>query len=175
MTYDVSPLPAYPVETGVLLASLDDGTREWREELGTPPVEAIVWQPYPNGYSIGALLLHMADAETGWIEQFAGGKPGDPAEAKLLLSKETNQDAGIWPVPPSQPIEWYYELQDRIRNRAKSTLLELDNPSRVFEGRERSYTLRWILAHVVEHDSYHGGQAVMIHELWKRLRVRDPI
>lgn len=175
MTYDVSPLAGYPAEIGVLVASLDDSTREWREELGSPPVEAIVWQPYPDGYSIGTLLLHMMDAETGWIDQFAAGKPEDPDEAKLLLSKETDQDAGLWPAPPAQPIEWYFDLQDRIRNRVNATLLEQDDPARVFVGRERSYTLRWIVAHVVEHDSYHGGQAVMLHELWKRLRASDPI
>lgn len=168
MTYDVAALPGYAPEIGLLLATLDDSTREWRENLEEPPIEAIVWQPYPNGYSIGGLLLHIIDVETGWIDKFAAGKPEDPAEIKLFMSRETKQDDGIWPIPPAEPIEWYLSHHDRIRARIKESLRDLEEPSRMYQGRENEFTLRWILAHVVGHDSYHGGQAVVLHELWKR-------
>jgi uncharacterized damage-inducible protein DinB len=34
------------------------------------------------------------------------------------------------------------------------------------EGSDEGATLRWILAHVVGHDSYHGGQAVLMRDLF---------
>lgn len=172
MTFDVAPLSGYRSELGLLLATLDDSTREWRENLEEPPVEAIVWQAYPGGHSIGGLILHIADVESHWFEQFAAGRPVDPDEAKLLMGEATDQYAGKWPVPPAEPIEWYLALHDRIRARVKETLMRLDDPAQLFQGRKNRFTLRWIAAHVVEHDSYHGGQAVLMHELWKHMRSR---
>lgn len=168
--YDVAPLPGYESGVGLLLASLADSTREWREELGEPSIEAITWQPAPGMHSIGAELLHIADVEVYWLECFAAGRPRDPEELKLLLSEETNQDEGIWPTPPAEPIQWYFDLHDRLRKRAWEAVREIE-PKRVYERRSNSFTFGWILAHVVEHDSYHGGQAVLLHELWKKLHA----
>jgi uncharacterized damage-inducible protein DinB len=30
------------------------------------------------------------------------------------------------------------------------------------------YSLAWIVAHLVQHDSYHGGQIVMLNQMWKK-------
>ncbi len=170
MTYDVAPLPGYEPQIGLLLASLDDSTREWRENLEKPPIDAIMWQIAPNGPSIGALLLHLIDCEAGWIEQFCGGKPADPAQDALLMTKEVDQMSGTWPTPHEQPIEWYLDLHDQIRARCKEALKNMADPAHLFKGRENQFSLRWVLAHVIEHDSYTGGQAVLLHETWKRQR-----
>lgn len=170
MTYDVAPLPGFEPQIGLLLASLDDSTREWRENLEKPPIDAIMWQIAPNGPSIGALLLHLIDCEVGWIEQFCGGKPADPEQDALLMTKEVDQMHGTWPTPHEQPIEWYFDLHDQIRERCKVALRTMSDPGQVFEGGTNRYSLRWVLAHVIEHDSYTGGQAVLLHETWKRQR-----
>lgn len=167
LNYDVAPLPGYHPEIGLLLACLDDSTREWRENLGEPPVEAIVWQPWPKAHSIGALLLHMIDCEKGWFENFAAGLPEDPEEARLLMSADVQQDGVVWPVPHSKPIEWYVDLLSHVRERVRRPLREMD-PAAMHKGGSNVYTLRWIVGHVVQHDAYHGGQAVLLHELWKQ-------
>ncbi len=167
MKYDVAPVPGYHPEVGILLASLADSTREWRENLESPTVEAITWQPWQASYSIGAVMLHMIDCEIYWFETFAVGKPEDAEEAKLLMAKQIDQDNVKWPTPPAEPIEWYFELHDRLRARTWETLRELTDPEQIFKGRKNQFTLRWILAHVLEHDSYHGGQVVLLHEMWK--------
>jgi uncharacterized damage-inducible protein DinB len=168
--YDVAPIEGFEPQAGLLLASLADSTREWREELGEPPVEAIVWQPWPGGYSIGGILLHLINVEAGWFERFLAGQERDPDELKLLLSEETDVDACKWPAPPPEPIEWYLALHDRVRERAWAAIKPLTEPERVYKGRQNEMTLRWVLAHVLEHDSYHGGQAVLLHEMWKQIQ-----
>lgn len=166
---DIAPVPGFPHDTGLLLAALNDSTREWRENLGEPPVEALVWQPAPKSYSIGAVILHIIDCEVGWFEGFIGGKPNDPDQDRLLMSEEVQQYDGLWPAPPAQPISWYYELHDRFRERAWEALEGIE-PDRYFsDGKEVESTLRWVVSHIVQHDSYHGGQAVLLHELWKKL------
>lgn len=44
---DVLPVPGAEVQIGLLLAMLDDGANEWREELGAVSDEAVLWQPFP--------------------------------------------------------------------------------------------------------------------------------
>lgn len=167
MTYDVEPLKGFEPEIGLLLSTMDDSTREWRENLEESPVEAITWQPYPKAYSIGALLLHLIDCEAYWLEQVIAGLPERPKESKLFLSQQTNQYKGEWPTPPAKPIGWYFDLHDKIRARTRKAIKKFDDPEMLIKRRKNSFTLRWILAHVAEHDSYTGGQAVLMHEMWK--------
>jgi uncharacterized damage-inducible protein DinB len=154
----------------MFISMLHDGTREWRQELGRVPRRHISWQPYQNGCSIGALILHMIDVEVYWIETVAAGRKADAEEERLFLSKETQQYMGKWPTPHDWPLSKYYELQDRIRSRTVQTIRGFKNLStEVFlPGGKTGFTLRWILHHVVTHESYHGGQAVLLKELARR-------
>ncbi|MGE0001172.1 MAG: DinB family protein [Fimbriimonadaceae bacterium] len=165
--YDVAPLDGFPPETGLMLAALEDSQREWAENLGTPEREAIGWQMHEHGPSIGMLLLHMADCELYWFEQFIGGRPADRELERELLSLDVKQDDGLWPLAPDQPWDWYLALHGRVVRRARAHLRDED-PGRVVSRGEDSFTVRWVVAHVLEHDAYHGGQAVMLHEAWKR-------
>src|SRR4051812_38697674 len=106
--YDIAPLPGYPEPFGTLLATLQDGTREWREELGDPDPQLIAWQAVPKGHSIGGVLLHIAECEAYWVENFCLGRAIDPEEAKLHMSDEIDQYGGSWPTPPEKPIAYYY-------------------------------------------------------------------
>ena len=40
--------PNLDPQIGILLAMMDDGTREWQEELGDVSEDQIVWQCAPN-------------------------------------------------------------------------------------------------------------------------------
>lgn len=164
---DIEPLAGYRADVGLLLAALEDSTREWRGDLGDPSIDAIVWQPHPGSHSIGGILLHSASVELHWFDAFLARKTLDPEELKILLTNETDVEHGIWPTPPAHTIAWYYEIHNDIRKRVFESLKEVDPDSR-FDRGAYSITLRWVLAHVVQHDSYHGGQAVLLHELWKK-------
>lgn len=167
--YDVAPLPGYHPEIGLLLSTLEDSTREWRENFEDVPSEGMIWQPAPGAYSTGALILHLIDTEDYWFRCFVGGQERDQAFSDFLLSEATNQYAGEWPVPPAEPLSWYLELHDRVRKEAVEALRGVE-PDRVFERKNYSCTTRWVVAHVIEHDSYTGGQAVAINQLWQKMR-----
>jgi uncharacterized damage-inducible protein DinB len=167
--YDVVPLSGYPVEYAVLLAALQDGTREWREELGDVEPRLIAWQPYPQGYSIGGVLLHIAEVEAHWIEVFCLDRELEASETKLYRSHEIDQYAGKWPTCGPEPLGYYYDLLDKVRGRTLESVKAFSNPETVKASRWGRLSLRWVLAHVTQHDSYHGGQAVLLHEMAKRL------
>lgn len=167
-SYDVAPLEGCHPQMGLMAAMLEDGTREWREELGKISPEGIVWQPFPGGHSIGAVLLHIIEVEVFWIEAFCMGMPTTKAEAKELMSAQIKQYSVKWPVPPKRPISYYYGLQDGVRARTLRHIKALTEPQAMKSREKYDVTVRWVLSHVVEHESYHGGQIVLLKELFKR-------
>lgn len=169
MRYDLG-IKRAPSELQLLIAMLNDGTRESRGELGKVAKKAIVWQVREGGQSIGAELLHSMDAEGWWIEEVAKGGRRSKEEVAELLSEATKVDEGIWPTPPAKPLSWYYERQDTIRARTIRTLRKLADMAKTsgYKGRKNEYefSLRWIVSHIIHHEAYHFGQAVLIKSLW---------
>lgn len=171
MKIDAAPLPGYPEPYGLLCAILQDGTAEWRGEMDPDlPDEAVAWQPRPGLHSIGALILHIAVAEIYWFERFALNREWDAEERRLLMADEIDVDDWRWPAPPVQPLAWYFQLHDRIRARTLESVKSWPpaDAARVREGRET--TMRWVLGHVIQHEAYHGGQAVLLGRLWHESR-----
>ena len=168
MLIDVEPLAGYQDPYGLLCAVLQDGTNEWRGELDPNLTEdAVVWQPHPGTHSIGAVILHIVGVEIFWFERFVLGLPGDPEERKLVMADDIDQDEWRWPAPPRRPISWYFELQERIRARTLESIKQWPAPDTALEHHGRQITPRWVLGHVIQHEAYHGGQAVLLNRLWQ--------
>jgi uncharacterized damage-inducible protein DinB len=171
MRFDAAPLAGYVEPYGLLCGILQDGTREWRFELDPElPEEALVWQAYPGGHSIGGIIFHIVAVEIFWFEEVALNIPYNPEEMQRLLAHKTNVDEWRWPEPPRQPLSWYFELHDQVRARTLERIREWPPADTSRGDDERQCTLRWVLGHVIQHESYHGGQAVLLNRLW---RLRD--
>jgi uncharacterized damage-inducible protein DinB len=168
MLIDAEPLSGYQEPYGLLCAILQDATNEWRWELDQDLSEdAVVWQPHAGTHSIGGIILHLIGAEVYWFEKFALGISPDPEERKLILSDEMDVDTWNWPVPPRKPISWYFELHDRIRARTLESVKRWPAPDSTKGHDGRQVSMRWVLGHVIQHEAYHGGQAVLLNRLWQ--------
>lgn len=148
-------------QIALLLAMLDDNTKQWRDMLGDVSEEALVWQPVAQGHSAGAILLHNAEVEAYWLHEVLAGEPLPEETSKLLLSEEIDQFGGKWPVPHSQPLSWYYAQHDAIREKTRRIVRKLSDPTASF-GEKRKFTLRWLLHHVITHEAYHCGQIALL-------------
>jgi len=190
MLIAAAPLPGYQEPYGLLCAILQDGTNAWRWELDQDLSEdAVVWQPSPwsaargggsvsaansggglrscpGRHSIGAVILHIAAVEVFWFERFALGQPPDSEERKLLMADETDVDEWSWHVPPRRPISWYFEMHDRIRARTLESIKKWPPADTAIERDGEPRTMRWVLGHVIQHEAYHLGQAVLLNRLW---------
>lgn len=170
---DVAPLEARSPEIGHLLGMLEAGTRNMRSGLGEIDEDALVWQPCENAHSIGALLIHVAACEAAWLHLVAAGQdtPLD-LEEQMMGGPSIDQYAGIWPAPPRRPLSWYYAQHDETRARTLALVPELPDAEEVREvvwGPGRICTVRWILHHVIEHEAYHLGQAVLLSLLKEQI------
>lgn len=165
---DVPPVPGADVQIGLLLAMLGDGTKDWREELGEVSKEMVLWQPFPHAHSIGALILHIADVEAYWLHQIGAGQARSEEELARLLSEETQQYDLSWPRPPAQPLSWFFAQHDEIRARTRQIVATWDDPAHARPREDAEFTRRWLLHHVLTHEAYHGGQAVLLSILHGR-------
>src|SRR4051812_43189384 len=102
--FDVEPIAGCQPDLGLIAAILQDGTREWREELEALSEDAIVWQPFPGSYSIGGLIFHIIEAEVFWIEMVCKGLPENEALMREIMSADIKQYEMKWPTPPKKPI-----------------------------------------------------------------------
>lgn len=172
MHFDISiPGEIHP-ELATLIGALQDGTREWRGEFETISDEEMIWQPYANGPSIGGCILHIAATEAWWLRTVALGEDVDPQNPACAYDAELDQDAHEWPTPPAQSPDWYFNVLEDQRAETIALIAAHNNPGAVITRPSgNTMTYRWIVAHLVQHDSYHGGQAVMLHEMWKRSRA----
>ncbi|MBI5707676.1 MAG: DinB family protein [Armatimonadetes bacterium] len=170
VTTDLQEFNHLPEPYGLLAGILLDGTREWRGELDSDlPPEAISWQPDPGGHSIGSIILHIADVESFWFERVLMGLPSDPNQDKLLLSEETKVEIGEWPTVAPRPINAYLAMHDQIRERTLKAIASWPSPGSLLPYKEWEFTARWIVGHVIQHESYHGGQAILLQEMWRKL------
>ncbi len=156
---------------GSFASMIEDSTREWKDELGEVPIEGIVWQPFPMGYSIGSQLLHIIGVEKWWIHDCCGGIPFSDEDKKLLMWNETNVDDAIWPTPPSQHLDWYIDILKETRAKTIEVLAGITDDIRTYTSTRtgNTFSVRWMVAHTIEHDAYHGGQAVMLKTLWEKM------
>ena len=167
-TVDAKPLAGYVEPYGLLCAILQDGTKEWRGELDSDlPDEAVWWQPHEGGHSIGGCILEIATVEVFWLEQYVLGLEPDQEEKKLLMWDEIDVNNWNWAKPHEKPLSWYFDLHDRIRERTLESIKKWPSPESPIEMNGKARTPRWILGHVIQHESYHGGQAVLLSRLWQ--------
>lgn len=170
---EIEPWKGFSPELGLLVATWQDGLNEWLDHLGTPSPEAMVWQMTPNGPSIGGLFLHIAGCELFWLQEVGDGESVDPTDVAWAYDSELDQFAGQWPTPPAESFEWYLSMLKEHRHASYERVARHSDPNSIHERWDIQHTYRWIVAHLLEHDSYHGGQAVLLHEAWKVLSSRS--
>ncbi|RYG36810.1 DUF664 domain-containing protein [bacterium] len=170
--YDLHPPTDFAdPEVALLFGALQDGTREWKEELALDgePSPADLQRPlFASGHSIGALLLHIADVEIEWVETRTFGIPREFIEEKFMGGLDTDMENSIWPEPPHLTLAEHFKILQGARARTRRLLSEVE-ADRLFEHRGDEYTVRWLLNHLIGHEAYHAGQILLIRQAVDRI------
>lgn len=159
---DIRPLSCMERQLGLIAKMIEEGTKRWRQELGDIDDDCVVWQPFPNGHSIGAVILHVSDVEQYWIQEVALSRARTRDDLRALYSLATDQNHCHWPAPPKRPLFWYLALHDHVRKTTLCAIEQFGQADRLARVGESAYSIRWILHHLMFHESYHGGQAVLL-------------
>jgi len=123
------------------------------------PVERFDFKPRPDLLTAHQLILHIAEAERGWIHHVV---EGGPYEEWVIDHEDPTQGwVTVYEAPDHVALlgvleEWHRHTQHWFAQPAREL-------GRVFteqrEGRpDRRFTLHWILDHVQEHEIHHRAQ-----------------
>jgi uncharacterized damage-inducible protein DinB len=135
------------------------------------PAESFDFKPRPEMFTARQVILHIAEAERGWIYHTVEGGPyeeyvvphRDPARGW-----EAAYDAPDHPALLAVLDQWHRHTQHWLEQPA--TELGRVIAHRSPDGAQRSFTLHWILDLVQQHEIHHRAQL----SLYLRLMGLEP-
>ena len=141
----------------VTLAGVEHLTKE---QLFKPPIE--------GEYPIGAYLMHFCEVDIGWLQVISGTEQTD--EIKKRAHYGTWYDSGPDSNPPIEPIDVneYFEVMKITRKNFLDYVSSLkDSELEEIITRKRgdvikTYTKKWIIYHIIEHEAHTRGQIFML-------------
>jgi uncharacterized damage-inducible protein DinB len=154
------------------MEELRSAVKEYVRDL-TP--EQLFWQPYEGGNSIGTLLLHLAGTEAYWVRERIGGE-------KLTREEWAEYGMEDYPKlksPEGKDVSFYFGKLDAMRERTRLALAkikgsDLARPHQVeHEGKTYTFSVRWVLHHLVDHEAHHKGQFAILRRLGKMPNRRE--
>ena len=82
--YDLRPVTGFAnAEVALAVAALDELLERALDQFDDLPQEALAFAPQGTPLTIGALVIHMAWAEMGWVERIAPASVPDDLRARL--------------------------------------------------------------------------------------------
>ncbi|MGH3395674.1 MAG: DinB family protein [Streptosporangiaceae bacterium] len=113
----------------------------------------------PSSLSLLGLVRHMAEVERGWFGRRVGR-----ADLPGLYCTDARPDADFDDVAEADAAE-AFESWRRECDRARANMAAVPSLDDTFEGYEGlSYSLRWIVSHMVEEYARHNGHADLLRE-----------
>ena len=126
------------------------------------PPERFDFKPRPDMLTAHQTILHIAEAERGWIHSVVEGGPGEEWEEWVVEHEDPAQGwRTVIDAPDHAALlhlldEWHRPTQ-RWFDRPVSELGRVVT-RKLPDRNERQYTLHWILDHVQEHELHHRAQ-----------------
>lgn len=104
------------------------------------------FQPYPNAWCAGQVMLHIADAEVFWLDSVIMNAPEAGADVYTLAN-----------YPSTALIK---ALLGGVHRRTAEILASftLDDLQQTRIYRDKRLPLNWIIWHVVEHEIHHRAE-----------------
>ena len=132
-----------------------------KEQLFTPPIE--------GEYSIGAYLMHLCEADLGWLKVISGEEAPDEIKKRSYYDAWYDVPKEDY-NPPIEPIEVneYLEVLEITRKMFLDYISSLKDADlediiiRKGKSGERKYSKKWIIYHIIEHEAHTRGQMFML-------------
>ena len=163
----LEPVPGFSREIGYYLAAWEKARAQTRALVGDLTAEELARRVLPNIHSIGALLLHLGEAEFYWM-QFVVAKREITEDDKRFShwcdTLEADFDRGY-------TAGYCLERMMRISQMTRELLAEKTDADlealylRDDYGEPTEFSLRSILQRWIDHEAHHRGQIAMIRRL----------
>lgn len=156
-------------EIGFYFAGMEELRQQLEEAVGGMPDEKVQRPALPGAHAIGALVLHIGEAEWYWMEMVVSGHKLSPEDRAMACWDVLENSESF----PSKGYSAEFCLTE-IRKIREQTLQKLaaftdSDLDRIFSierrGEIMEQSLRWILHHLIDHEAQHKGQILMLKRL----------
>lgn len=165
----LTPHPGLSTGIGYYMSGMEEVRNQLIEAVKNIPNNLIGKPAFLGAHSIGGLVLHIGEAEWFWMQMVVSGH-------KLT---EEDRAAACWDIldeidrVSSRGFSTEFCLLEieKIRNQTRDVLFSFNDSDleRIisFErrGKTTEHSLRWILHHLIDHESQHKGQILMLKRL----------
>lgn len=156
--------------TELLIYMLEDIRKVTISGINGLTKEQLFTEPLPGEFPIGAYLMHLGEADIGWLETLSGEKVSDDLKKRCYYSAwfdvpETDYN------PPKVPldIDDYISAITEARELLISYISKLsDDDLEIKHKRKRSATVeveitkKWMIYHLIEHEAHTRGQMFLL-------------
>jgi uncharacterized damage-inducible protein DinB len=157
-------------EVGLLFAQLEECRRRTRETVLGMSTADLDRRPPGVPHSIGAHLLHIAGLEHWWIQRVALQQEIEESLAHEFAPSQLDSTASR--ALRGHDVTYYLGKLDEVRARTEAACWRLrDDDLDLQRSSPRDgagCTVRWILAHLCDHEAHHRGQIALLKRLVSR-------
>ncbi len=162
-------VPGFSTEIGFYLSGMEEVRIQLVEAVEGMSDEHIGRPAIPGAHAIGALVLHIGEAEWYWMQCVISGQ-------KVTEEIRCSPYWDVLTEPPGSSYKGYSaefclnEIQ-KLREQTRGTLAAFTDSdlgriySRQRRGETQEQSLRWILHHLIDHEAQHKGQILMLKRL----------
>lgn len=165
----LTPHPGLATGIGYYLSAMEEVREQVRDAVKDIDVERLGRPAFLGAHSIGALVLHIGEAEWWWMQcNFAGHQLTEEDEKAPCWDVLENPEAF---AKKGYTAEFCLQELDKIRNQTRDSLFGLGEKDLerivTFErhGEMSDHSLRWILHHLIDHEAQHKGQILMLKRI----------
>ena len=120
-----------------------------------------------NFETIGTLLFHIAAIEWSWVFEDIDGLEMDYENFKHAFALRPDVDI---PQLKGKNKQFYLNQMKEVREEVFQRLTkfsdeDLDN---IVETKAYKFSIEWILFHILEHETMHIGQILLLKRLYKK-------
>jgi uncharacterized damage-inducible protein DinB len=168
------PAEGFSSSIGFYLSGMEEVRGQLREAVTGLTDEKFSRPAFVGAHSIGALVMHIGEAEWWWMQCVVLGHE----------LTEKDRHAPFWDVLKSpdafsskgHTAEFCLQEIEKIRQQTRELLASFNDEDleRIisFErgGQRYEHNLRWILHHLIDHEAQHKGQILMLKRLLAEMK-----
>lgn len=113
----------------------------------------------PSGTSLLGIIKHLSFVERSWFQERVGNEPFE-----LPFDPDADPDAD-WRIEENETAEDVFSMYRASINRSRQTMANKSLDDLVESPHRRGYSVRWVLAHMLEETARHTGHADILREL----------
>lgn len=167
--FALSPVAGISSGLGYSLAAMEEVREQLREAVQGMSDEEIARRAVQGAHSIGALVLHIGEAEWWWTNCVIKGHELTDEDRRKPYWDVLEDPDGF--AAKKYSAAFCLDTIDAIREETRGFLSSLndDDLENVYThtrpGRRMEASLRWILHNLVDHEAQHKGQILMLKRL----------